>query len=166
MANLEIPGNLPGLGLLRPPPKREDKKTEKAGAGLFSRMFKVAEKEEAGLDGGEEWLSDPGQAAVDVLLDDVTALGDELKKNASLDAIKAYKQAVRRFMSKVVRDSYDTEEKVTGLGFKKRKKYTMIRVIDEKLERLAVGILQHQTEQMEILRRLDEIRGLLVDLIQ
>jgi uncharacterized protein len=162
------PGNLPNAGMLNPLNRKEDKKTGKAGKpGAFSRLFsaKAEEESEVGELLGGDFPSDDG-APLDKLLDGVTELGDELKKNASLETIKAYKNAVRRFMARVVRDSFRTEEKVTGLGFKKRKKYIMIKVIDEKLEQLARGILQHQSDQLEILRRLDEIRGLLVDLTQ
>jgi uncharacterized protein YaaR (DUF327 family) len=167
MAGVEFPSGpagLQGAGFLKPPIPKDEKKARKAG--LFSRMFAVAEKEEAEELGGEAWLTEDTTQSLDSLLDGVTELGDELKKNASLEAIKAYKQAVRRFMSKVIRESYETKETVTGMGFKKRKKYTMIRVIDDKLEQLAMGILHHQKDQLEILRRLDEIRGLLVDLMQ
>jgi uncharacterized protein len=172
VANIEFPvgpGNLPTAGLLTPLNRKEDKKMGKAGkAGAFSRLFAAKAKEDSEVEGllGEGLPADDGGIPLDKLLDGVTELGDELKKNASLETIKAYKNAVRRFMARVVRDSFRTEEKVTGLGFKKRKKYIMIKVIDEKLERLAMGILQHQSDQLEILRRLDEIRGLLVDLTQ
>lgn len=167
MAGIEFPAGpsgLAGAGFLKPPKPKDEKKAGKAG--LFTRMFSAAEKEEIDAASGEGWLAGDANLSLDRLLDGVTELGDELKKNASIDTIKAYKQAVRQFMSKVVRDSYETEETVTGMGFKKRKKYTMIRVIDGKLEQLAMGILQHQHDQLEILRRLDEIRGLLVDLMQ
>jgi uncharacterized protein YaaR (DUF327 family) len=47
---------------------------------------------------------------------------------------------------------------------KKQKRYTMIRVVNEKLEKLAAGIMQNQYSQMEILRRVEEINGLIVDI--
>jgi uncharacterized protein YaaR (DUF327 family) len=49
---------------------------------------------------------------------------------------------------------------------KKRKVYHLIQVVDQKLETLASGILSGQLRQLEILARLDEITGLLVDLMQ
>lgn len=172
MASVEFPvgpGNLPAAGIIAPQTRKDEPRTGKSGkTGAFSRLFAAKAKEEAELESilGDGALPEDDGIALDKLLDGVTELGDELKKNANLELIKAYKQAVRRFMRRVVRDSFKTEETVTGLGFKKRKKYTMIKVIDEKLEALANGILRHQSDQLEILRRLDEIRGLLVDLTQ
>jgi len=45
-----------------------------------------------------------------------------------------------------------------------QKKYVIIRVIDEKLEDLAAHVLKSQGEQLDILDRIDEINGLLIDL--
>ena len=46
-----------------------------------------------------------------------------------------------------------------------QKKYVIIRVVDERLESLAAHVLKNQTDQMDILQRIDEIHGMLVDLI-
>ena len=45
-----------------------------------------------------------------------------------------------------------------------QKKYVILRVVDEKLERLTAHVLKGQADQLDILRRIDEINGLLVDL--
>jgi uncharacterized protein YaaR (DUF327 family) len=41
----------------------------------------------------------------------------------------------------------------------------LIQVVDQKLEQLAAGILTGQASQLELLARVDEIAGLLVDLL-
>jgi len=57
------------------------------------------------------------------------------------------------------------EQKESGINILKRKRFTSIRVIDQRLERLVADILQDQAEQLEILNRIDEINGLLVNLV-
>jgi uncharacterized protein YaaR (DUF327 family) len=47
----------------------------------------------------------------------------------------------------------------------KRKRFTQIRVIDQRLEQLVTAVLQNQGKQLNILERVNEIRGLLVNLI-
>ena len=42
----------------------------------------------------------------------------------------------------------------------------MVQVVDKKLEQLAAGILAGQFTQMNILERVEEITGLLVDIMQ
>jgi uncharacterized protein YaaR (DUF327 family) len=47
-----------------------------------------------------------------------------------------------------------------------RKGYTKIQIIDRKLEDLAAMLLTNQGRQLELVSRLEEIRGLLIDLLQ
>ncbi len=103
--------------------------------------------------------------AVEVLLDEVHRLGDALSRNPGADAIVAYKNAVRAFVRHVVDKVYAVEEKTSGGNILKRKKYTALSVIDARLERLAADIMAGQRDKLEILRKVDEIAGLLVDLL-
>ncbi|MDR1307151.1 MAG: DUF327 family protein [Treponema sp.] len=110
------------------------------------------------------------------LLDTVHSAGDALAGRPFPPEIKAYKEAVRNFVHYVVENGFDTEEqtssvnisreKIGGANIVKRKKYTLVQVIDKKLEELAAGILRGQIQQLEILAKQEEIKGLLVDLMQ
>ncbi|MEE8441273.1 MAG: YaaR family protein [Spirochaetia bacterium] len=98
------------------------------------------------------------------LLDAVFESGDNLKDHTDLGSLRAYKDAVRRFLSVVVKRGIDVEQQQSGADVLKRKRYTLIRVIDDKLERLAAAMISNQRSQMELLARIDEINGLIVDL--
>ncbi|MDR2071866.1 MAG: DUF327 family protein [Spirochaetaceae bacterium] len=100
------------------------------------------------------------------LLDQVHIAGDALSKRPFPPEIKAYKEAVRDFVHYVVENSFDTEEQMSGINIRRRKKFTMVQVIDKKLEEMAVAILQGQADKLGILARIEEINGLLVDLLQ
>ncbi len=76
-----------------------------------------------------------------------------------------FRESVKRFLAYVVKHALEVEEHVSGGNILKRKKFTVVEVIDRKLESLASAVLAGQADQMEILRRIDEIRGLLVDLV-
>lgn len=106
------------------------------------------------------------EETVRVLLDDVHGAGEELKSRPFPEEIKRYKTAVRNFLHYVVENGYTVEERTSGINILKRKKFTLVQVIDRKLEQLAAGILAGQSTQLEILARLDEISGLLVDLVR
>jgi uncharacterized protein YaaR (DUF327 family) len=43
--------------------------------------------------------------------------------------------------------------------------YHVIRVIDEKLDRLAAEVLTNQRDKLSLLAKIDEINGMLVDLL-
>jgi uncharacterized protein YaaR (DUF327 family) len=116
---------------------------------------------------------------VNSLMDEVRSTGDILKDRPLPDEIMRYKQAVRNFINYIVQNSYTLEHE-KGLpnflkpGFRgqrgtpeamKEKEYTKIQVIDKKLEDLAAMLISSQMRQMELVSRLEEIRGLLVDLL-
>jgi uncharacterized protein YaaR (DUF327 family) len=100
------------------------------------------------------------------LLDEVHSAGDSLKNRPFPEEIRRYKQAVGDFLHHVVENSYALEEHTSGANLLKRQKFTLVQVVDRKLEQLAAGILSGQVVQLELLTRIDEITGLLVNLLQ
>ncbi|MDR2629856.1 MAG: YaaR family protein [Spirochaetaceae bacterium] len=120
----------------------------------------------------------PSDEAVQELLDEVHSSGDDLKKRPFPEEIKRYKRAVRNFLHYVVENGFGVERQ-KGIpnsqksGFKgpresakDYKAYTVVQVVDQKLEQLAAGILAGQVTQLEILAKVDEITGLLVNLLR
>jgi len=117
---------------------------------------------------------------VNLLMDEVRSTGDALHSRPFPEEILRYKQAVRNFINYVVQNSYALEHekgipKFLRPGFSgqrgtpdamSQKHYTKITVIDKKLEDLAAMLLSSQAKQLELTSRLEEIRGLLIDLLQ
>lgn len=103
------------------------------------------------------------------LLDDVHQSGDNLLKDPTFASIEGYKKSVRNFIHFVLQQAVKVES-VEGAKFNrfkpanKQKRYTLISVIDDKLDKLAAGILMNQGKQLNILAKIEEINGLLVDL--
>ena len=56
------------------------------------------------------------------------------------------------------------EEHTSGGNVLNRKRFSIVQIIDQKLDRLVQGMLQSQESQMELMSRVEEIHGLLVDL--
>ena len=118
------------------------------------------------------------EETVNYLMDEVRSTGDTLKNRPLPEEIMRYKQAVRNFINYVVQNGFALErnegiENKHKPGFRggihernDRKGYTSIQVIDKKLENLAAMLVSGQMRQMELVSRLEEIRGLLVDLLQ
>lgn len=102
------------------------------------------------------------------LLDEIHEAGEVLNESPTLENIKNYRQSVSDFMKYVVKNTLDTETAV-GSSFnplKKQKRYIIIKVINDNLENLAAGILQNQLDQLKILEKIDEINGLIVNLLK
>jgi uncharacterized protein YaaR (DUF327 family) len=183
MAKVDFPADPPGLfsdpaAYINPNthPKTGRKRpgrasrTEKEGFSSVLERSQTLEAQEA-LPVSEE--------TVDRLLEDLRAAGDTLQKRPFPPEILVYKRAVRNFMRYVVDNSYQVEEQL-GIpqylrpNFKgprgsadaqNRLSRHMIQVVDRRLEELAADLMKGQLSQLEILSRLEEIKGLLVDLI-
>ena len=119
-----------------------------------------ADTAESSLPGGEVFDS-----TIEELLDEVQEAGDRLIHSVLTATIDRYRDAVRRFLRLALTGLHVAEEHESGRNVLKRKRYTLVRTIDEKLERLVAALLQNQCRQLDILERVNEINGLLVDLV-
>ena len=162
------------------PEKSESKKSKGIyGNKSFSNVFDDLRGKTANELGPLRNLP-ASEEAINYLMDEVRSTGDVLKSRPLPEEIMLYKQAVRNFINYVLQNGYalDYEEGIRNKEkpqYKKprwteeaneRKGYTKIHIIDKKLEDLAAMLLSSQLRQMELVSRLEEIRGLLVDLLQ
>jgi len=158
---------------------KKPKKTGSAGKTEFSRIFDEIRGKAAGELGPIPNLP-VSEETINALMDEVRSAGDTLRSRPFPEEIIRYKRAVRNFMHFVVENCYTLDHE-TGIpkflkpGYKgprgtpeamKQITYTRIEVIDKKLEDLAAMLLASQATQMEIASRLEEIKGLLIDLLQ
>jgi len=112
-------------------------------------------------------------------MDEVHSAGSALRERPFPDEIIRYKQAVRNFMHYVVENGFTLEHEqglprfmrpaaanLAGTDRNDKKAYTKLKVIDKKLEDMAAGILAGQINQLKLIASLEEINGLLIDLLQ
>jgi uncharacterized protein YaaR (DUF327 family) len=158
--------------------KARDKDKVRAGRIGSSPFFTLLEDAAEAVEAPAEYA--PSDAAIQELLDEVHSSGDKLKKKPFPEEVKQYKRAVRNFLHYIIENSYGVEKQI-GIpnslknGFREprgspraleRKSYLVIQVVDQKLERLAAGIMAGQVTQLEILATVDEITGILVNLLR
>ena len=158
-----LPGSKPGT-------KKTSAKGEVGRKTLFSRILEQAAPGAAELGPIRELA--PSEEAFTKLMDAVHSTGSDLLDRPFPPEILRYKKAVRDFVHYVLENGFEVLE-VKGIKQKmtlrgkaewKEARYTQVRVIDQKLEEFAVSILSGQTDQLSRVSKLDEIRGLLVDL--
>ena len=102
------------------------------------------------------------------LIDRLFESGEALKRAPVEENLEEYKQNIRVLVNFVSNKSYNvTREKgVMNPRTFKQKEFVNIELIDKKLDSLAVYILSRQKNQMEILRRVDEINGLVINVVR
>ncbi|MDR2660020.1 MAG: YaaR family protein [Spirochaetaceae bacterium] len=149
----------------------------------FSAFLKRQTPEAA----GQPYLTESaGLSTTDILpalLDDIHEAGDALSKHPFPDEIKRYRSTIRQFLRYILDTAFDVKED-TGIpnnmkaGFdaarykrdpelrKARNKYSTVQIIDQKLDQLAAGVIIGQLKQIQLLESIEEIHGLLVDLLE
>ncbi len=107
------------------------------------------------------------EETVNLLMDEVRSAGDTLKSRPLPEEIMRYKQAVRNFINYVVKNNYSVEVEA-GIPKFLKPGFKGARGTPDAMdpEDLAAMLLSGQAQQMQLVSRLEEIRGLLVDLLQ
>lgn len=105
----------------------------------------------------------PSEEALTELMDAVHSAGSDLIERPFHEEILKYKRAVRNFIHYAAENAFAVERSQTRRKGK-IKTHVQIQVIDRKLEELAAAVLSGQTSQLERVSKIDEIKGLLVDL--
>lgn len=105
------------------------------------------------------------QARLNFMLDEISAQGKKLGKRMDVRDMKHYRELIRDFMNEIVSRSH----KFTRENFLDRRGrhrvYTMIKLVNKELDELALELIKDEKDHIQILNRIDEIRGLLIDLL-
>ena len=143
--------------------KIEEKKAEKSS--FFSTFNN--KKVEAGnkTDFLNDDYNNENNSNLEELFDNINDWGEKLAKANTTENIKNYKIAIKSFINYIVKNNLEIEENISGTNVLKRKRFTLVKAIDEKVEQLTLAVLKGQSEQLEILAKIDEIKGLIVDLL-
>jgi len=105
------------------------------------------------------------QARLNLMLEEITAQGKKLGKHMDIRDMKRYRELIRSFLNEIVSRSH----KFTRENFLDRKGrhrvYTMIKLVNKELDELAAELIKDEKDHILILNKIDEIRGLLIDLL-
>ncbi|AYE36131.1 DUF327 domain-containing protein [Borrelia turcica IST7] len=146
--------------------KKNKKKVDVGKSNVFSSVFKSEfvkeDKHFILLENGEFNLD-----FIKNMLDEINDIGEKLLSEPSRQNVIFYKKTIAEFLSIVLSSSISLKEQKGGSsGEVKRPKYRIIRIINEKLDKLAYSVLQNQVSQIKLLSSLEEIQGLLVNLLR
>ena len=106
-----------------------------------------------------DWKGD-----LDRLLKQLDELGQRLIKSFSVYDLKAYKETLGGFLKETLGRTYKIKEETTWSKKGKTKVYQIIQKINGELEEMSVLVISKQRDQMKLLAKLDQIRGLMIDL--
>ena len=119
--------------------------------GTFSEMLETEQTGDRGID-------------LLVALEEVDEYARRLKESPILDNLLPYKKRVRAILRFLVEQSYDVKESSVYDLHGRRRLLVLVESIDHKLEELTRDFLNQHSSSIDLVSRLDEIRGLLLDL--
>lgn len=105
------------------------------------------------------------QARLSLLMEDIIQQGKKLSKHMDVRDMKKYRQLIKDFMNEIVNRShkFSRENFLDRRG--RHRVYGMIKLIDQNLDELAAELIKEEKDNIEILNKIDEIRGILLDIV-
>ena len=101
---------------------------------------------------------------LNLMMEEIVMQGDKIIKRMDVKDMKRYRTLIKEFMNEIVNHSH----KFTRENFLDRRGrhrvYGIIRLVDEKLDELAQELVKDEADKISILAKVDEIRGLILDI--
>jgi hypothetical protein len=104
------------------------------------------------------------QSRLNTLMEEITMQGERLAKKRDVKDMKHYRGLVKDFLNEVVTHShsFSRENFLDRRG--RHRVYGIIRLVDENLDQLAQELMKDEKDNLAILEKIGEIRGLLLDI--
>ena len=105
------------------------------------------------------------QERLSTLMGEITAQGERIAKKKDIKDMRKYRSLVKDFMNEILNRSH----KFTRQNFLdkrgRHRVYGIIHLVDQNLDELAEELLKDVSDNLAILAKIGEIRGLLIDLL-
>lgn len=141
--------------------------SKQIGAGssdAFGRTSGVDTKQSVFAETLKETDQDLRRQACDEILRQIDSVSEELKKAPTPRNIKKYRRLVAAFIKEAMNQTYELNQEAHWDRSGNRKYYLTVKSINQALEELTAEVLKREKKQIDLVAKLDQIRGLLLDL--
>lgn len=131
----------------------ENKPSVQQTDGSF-KFTLISNIEEAGL-----------QERLKLMMEDITQQGKKIAKHMDVRDMKHYRALIKDFMNEIVNRShkFSRENFLDKRG--RHRVYGIVKLVDQTLDELATELIKDEKDNLAILSKIDEIRGLLLDIL-
>jgi uncharacterized protein YaaR (DUF327 family) len=148
---LKISENLSNAAGLSGLPVKDDRKVRPGKRGEFRSRLMMAEDANY-----EEHLQR--------LVEDIITQGERLAERVDIRELKIYKKLIAEFLDLVIGKSKKFSKRSLLDRRGRHRVYAIVKNINEELEQLTQDVLQEEKDNIRLLQRLADIRGLILDL--
>ena len=98
------------------------------------------------------------------LVEDIITQGERLAERVDIRELKIYKKLIAEFLDLVIGKSKKFSKRSLLDRRGRHRVYAIVKNINEELEQLTQDVLQEEKDNIRLLQRLADIRGLILDL--
>ena len=98
------------------------------------------------------------------MIQEITEQGEKIAKHMDIKDMRKYRELVKGFLNEVVNRShkFSRENFLDRRG--RHRVYGIVKLVDKNLDELAGELVKEEKNHLEIVGRIDDIRGLLLDI--
>lgn len=110
-------------------------------------------------------LKDDFRKRVNSLLDEMTELAPYLSERMDFTLFERYRSQMKELLSEIVKNAYKFNSEYV-MDFNGRQRvFATLGVVDKMLDDLAKDLLEQNRDKLDYLSRIDEMRGLILDML-
>ena len=104
------------------------------------------------------------QEKLSEMMEDITVQGDKISKHMDIKDMRKYRELVKGFLNEVVNRAhkFSRENFLDRRG--RHRVYGIIKLVDKNLDELASELVKDEKDHLAIIGKVDDIRGLLLDI--
>ncbi len=105
------------------------------------------------------------QTKLNSMMEEITKQGEKIAKHMDIKDMKKYRTLVKGFLNEIVNRShqFSRENFLDRRG--RHRVYGIVRLVDKNLDELASELVKEEKDHIAIVSKIDDIRGLLLDVL-
>jgi len=113
----------------------------------------------------QQQLKEHYKDRVAALFDEISEQAENIVDHVDISKFEKYCQLIGDLIREVINNAYSiNSERILDHSGKQRI-FTTVNIVDNKLEDLASDLIRKNSDRLDYLRRVDEIRGLVMDML-
>ena len=104
------------------------------------------------------------QARLTLMMEEIVQQGNKIGKHTDIKDMKKYRTLIKSFFNEIITRSHEFSRENFLDRRGRHRVYGIIRMVDETLDDLAQELVKDEKDHIAILNKIDEIRGLLLDI--
>ena len=104
------------------------------------------------------------QEKLNSMMEEITVQGDKISKHMDIKDMKKYRELVKGFLNEVVSRSHEFSRENFLDRRGRHRVYGIVRLVDKNLDDLAGELVKDEKDHLAIISKIDDIRGLRLDI--